>query len=96
VQNRVSDQKGRRKRAANRETHAFPQPRQHRPIYAIFLSGRVCYFLRIRIVKAAEKVCRKLVWKSCAKHVEKALIFCGFALESLCKILWITCGEAVE
>jgi hypothetical protein len=48
------------------------------------------------IVKAAEKVCCKLVWKSCAKHVEKRLIFCGFAVESLCKNLRITCGETVE
>jgi hypothetical protein len=96
VQNRSPIETARRKIAADSEIHLFPQHPSHRPIYAIFLSGRVCYFLRIRIVKAAEKGCAYLVWKSCAKHVENALIFCGFVLESLCKKLWITCGEAVE
>jgi hypothetical protein len=96
VQNRTPIETARRKIAPSEKAGFFPQHPEHRPIYAIFLPGRVCYFLRIRIVKAAEKGCRYLVWKSCAKHVENALIFCGFALESLCKKLWITCGEAVE
>jgi hypothetical protein len=76
----------------NRESTLFPQRIELRPIYAIFLSGRVCYFLRNRIVKAAEKPLRNVARKSCAKHVEIALIFCGFALETLCKTLRITCG----
>jgi hypothetical protein len=96
VQNRSPIETARRKIAADSEIHLFPQHPSHRPIYAIFLSGRVCYFLRIRIVKAAEKVIANHAWKSCAKHVENALIFCGFVLESLCKKLWITCGVAVE
>jgi hypothetical protein len=89
-----------KKRARNRSPASvsplFPQPPTPRRIYAVFLSGRVCYFFRNRIVKAAEKVNPKGAWKSCAKHVENALIFCGFAIESLCKKLWITCGETVE
>jgi hypothetical protein len=34
--------------------------------------------------------------KSCAKDVEKTLIFCGFRLESLCKTLRITCEEPAD
>jgi len=63
---------------------------------AKIFSGRVCYFLRNRIVNPAEKERAKSARKSCAKHVEKALIFCGLRVKRLSKTLRITCVELVE
>jgi hypothetical protein len=86
--------------ARTRDEKPFSQPFPQRiggvnPVARIFF-GRVCYFLRNRTLNPAEKDARNHAWKSCAKHVEKALIFCGFRLERLCKNLRITCEELVE
>src|SRR4051812_14245390 len=74
----------------------FPQPNRPPNPHAKIFSGRVCYFLRKLTLKPAEKYVAKCTWKTCAKRVENALIFCGLPLERLCKNLWITCGEEVE
>src|SRR4051812_10289085 len=86
----------------HRQTHrrarkaTFPQPKRPPSPHAKIFFGRVCYFLRKLTLKPAEKFVANHAWKTCAKRVENALIFCGLPLERLCKNLWISCGEEVE
>jgi hypothetical protein len=80
----------------NHKTEPFPQPSRPPSTHAHIFFGRVCYFLRKLTLKPAEKVTRNSAWKTCAKDVENALIFCGLPRERLCKNLRITCGNRVE
>jgi hypothetical protein len=87
---------GTKDRGLRRSAAPFPQPILHLNPQAKVSSSCVCYFLRNHIVNPAEKEPVKSARKSCAKHVEKTLIFCGFALERLSKTLRITCVELAE
>jgi len=65
-------------------------------LFAVFLSGRVCYFLRISFEIAAEKDHAISTQKIHEKDVQNMWKNHGDSEETrwnrLCKTLWITCG----